>query len=254
MQYDVVNKVALITGGTSGIGLSAAKLLLENGARVVIAGRDASKGQEGLQMLIDFQDSVYYVQGDVSQPEDCQKIVAEVIRYFGRMDILVNSAGVYWEKSITDMTEAEYDMMMNANVKGTYFMCKWALPELRKAAGSSIITIASDAGINGNFLCTAYCASKGAVIAFTKALSLEAAQYGIRVNCVCPGDVATPMVDKQLTNNDNTYSLSDMEMLYPLGRIAKPMEIASVIGFLASDAASFVTGAVWTVDGGLTAS
>lgn len=252
MQYDVINKVALITGGTSGIGLSTAKLLLENGAKVVIVGRDARKGHEELQALSDFHDAVYYVQGDVTQPEDCEKIVAETVKHFSGLDILVNSAGIYWEKPIDDVTEVEYDNMMNSNVKGTYFMCKWALPQLRKAAGSSIITMASDAGINGNFLCTAYCASKGAVIAFTKALSLEVAQYGIRANCVCPGDVATPMMDRQLTNNNN-YSLSDMEALYPLGRIAKPREVAHVIGFLVSDAASFVTGAVWTVDGGLTA-
>ena len=93
-------------------------------------------------------------------------------------------------------------------------MCKSVLPELRKVTGASIITIASDAGINGNFLCTAYCASKGAVIAFTKALALEVAPLGIRANCICPGDVATPMVDRQLANNDNTYSLSDMEMAF----------------------------------------
>ncbi|SDF34833.1 SDR family NAD(P)-dependent oxidoreductase [Sporomusa acidovorans] len=253
MQYDLLNKVAVITGGTSGIGFSTAKLFLANGAKVIIVGRDSAKGQAARHSLAAIADDVDYVPGDVSLPADCRNIIQQTTIRFGQLDILVNSAGSYQESIITDVSENDYNTIMDVNVKGTYFMCKSAMPELRKTGGGSIINLASDAGINGNLLCTAYCASKGAVIAFTKALALECAPYGIRANCVCPGDVATPLLDRQLDDPQNICTLADMAKLYPLGRIAQPAEVAHVISFLATAAASFVTGAVWTVDGGLTA-
>ena len=251
MQYDVCNKTVLITGGTSGIGLATAQLFLENKASVAIVGRDAAKGSAAKHLLAAF-DQVQYIQGDITHPLECESIVKQTLAYFGRLDILINSAGIYLEKLLSEVSEKEYDSIMNTNVKGVYFMCQAALPALRKTNSGAIVNIASDAGINGNLLCTAYCASKGAVVAFTKALSLEAAPYHLRVNCVCPGDVDTPMLGRQLSEN-NTCNLKEMEQLYPLGRIAKAAEIANVIAFLASPAASFVTGAVWSVDGGLTA-
>lgn len=254
MQCNFEGKVALITGGTSGIGLSTASILLELGAKVTLIGRQVTKGKVALDQFAKYGENVCFLQGDISKTGDCQKVIEETVAQFGRLDIVINSAGTYMEKAISDVTEEDFDQMMNSNIKGTYFICKYALPHLRQAGGGAIVNISSDAGINGNCLCTTYCASKGAVTVFTKALALESIHDGIRANCVCPGDVDTPMVERQLMNVDNKEQyLREMASIYPIGRIAKPEEIAKVICFLASDNASFVNGAIWTVDGGLTA-
>jgi NAD(P)-dependent dehydrogenase (short-subunit alcohol dehydrogenase family) len=247
-------KTVLITGGTSGIGLATAELFVKYQAKVTINGRNVTKGLGALEKLKEISREVIFVQGDIAHHDECQRIVRQTVERFEKLDIVVNSAGTYLEKSIVDMHEADFLDVMNSNITGTYWICKFAVSELRKSKCGAIVNLASDAGLRGNLLCTAYCAAKGAVINFTKALSLELAQYDIRVNCICPGDVATPMLEKQLSNaKDSHQCLEDMKKFYPLGRIATPEEVAQVICFLASPAASFVTGAIWTVDGGLTA-
>ena len=253
MKYNFEQKTVLITGGTSGIGLAAADIFLESGAKVILAGRCPVKGAKALESLSKYSSRVSFIAGDVSRVSDCEKIISQTISLYGQLDIVVNSAGVYLEKAITDMSVEEYETIMDINVKGSYFIAKYAIPYLKKEAGSAIVNVSSDAGLNGNILCTAYCAAKGAVTTFTKALALELAPYNIRVNCVCPGDIATPMLDMQLAGTSNpSDALKEMASIYPLGRIGRAEEAAHVICFLASDAASFVTGAAWTVDGGLT--
>lgn len=247
-------KIAVITGGTSGIGLASAAIFLSHEYRVVLIGRSAEKGMQALKTLNTPDEDVLFLSGDITKVRECQRLVAQVISNFGKIDALVNSAGIYIEKSIEDMDEAAYEQIMDSNIKGTYFMCQQAAIQMKKQNSGAIINVSSDAGVNGNFCCSAYCASKGAVTVFSKALALELAPYNIRVNCVCPGDIDTPMTRAQFTNPDDiTEELREMTSVYPIGRIGKANEVAEVIYFLASEKATFVVGAAWGVDGGVTA-
>ena len=243
----------LITGGTSGIGLAAARCFLAEGCRVLMVGRSEEKGKQALQELR--SEDAFFFAADLVKTTACKQVAAEAGRLFDAVDSVVYAAGIYLEKAIEDMEEEAYDQVMNVNIKGMYFLSKYMLPLLKKRAAASMVMVSSDAGVNGNYFCSAYCASKGAVTIFTKALALELACYNIRVNCVCPGDIDTPMTRAQLDQNrDEQAQLEEMRSLYPLGRIGTAEEVAAVICFLASKQASFVTGAAWLVDGGLTAS
>ena len=254
MHLDFNGKTVLITGGTSGIGLAAARLFLSAGAAVVIAGRDPVKGRSAIGTLPASHRPPLFVAGDVTRVAECGGIVRETLEQFnGQLDVLVNSAGDYLEKTISETSEGEFDRIMAVNVKGTYFISQAAMPALKRNRGA-IVNVSSDAGITGNINCSAYCAAKGAVTLFTKALALEMAPHGVRVNCVCPGDIDTPMLARQLAGISNPAEVRrEMESVYPLGRLGTADEVAKVILFLAADAASFVTGAAWSVDGGLTA-
>ena len=242
----------LIAGGTSGVGLAAARIFLSEGAQVVLAGRDAARGEAALRDL-EGGERAFFIAADVRAPSSCDALAKEAKERMGRLDVLMNSAGVYREEAAEELTEASYAEIMDTNVKGTMFMARAALPFLRETKGN-IVNVASDAGLKGNYLCSLYCASKGAVVLYTRALAIEAARFGVRVNCVAPGDVLTPMTEAQLEKAPSREEgLSAMASVYPMGRIGTAEEVAAVAYFLASPKASFVTGTCWSVDGGITA-
>lgn len=254
LSYGCEGLCAVISGGTSGIGLETARRLLADGARVYILGRSAKRGAEALRYLKEQTGTeAQYIACDVSSQAQCKAALAQVAEREGRelqVHILVNSAGVYKEQRLEKLTEEDFDTMLGVNVKGTMLLTQAALPYLR--SGSCVVNIASDAAVSGNYGCALYCASKGAVVAFTRALALDLAP-SVRVNCVCPADVDTPLLAKQLVDADGGYTLADMAAAYPLQRVATAGEVAHVVCSLASPANSFMTGSVVTVDGGLTA-
>lgn len=240
-------KTAIITGGTSGIGLATAKIFLAANYNCILVGRSLAKFEN---IKSELRGNFKFIQGDVGRVLDCRKIFTKTLEFFGGVDILINCAGIYIEGAIIKATEKNFDEIFNTNVKGTFFMSREVVGEISKRRGC-IVNVASDAGVRGNYFCAAYAASKGAVVAFTKSLALELASFGVRVNCVAPGDVLTPLTLKQLKNSGE--NVGDLEKLYPLGRIGKPEEIAEAIYFLASEKANFITGAILNVDGGITA-
>lgn len=240
-------KTAIITGGTSGIGLATAKIFLANDFNCVLVGRSRERFDKIKSELVG---RFEFISADVRRVDDCEKIISRTIEIFGGVDVLINCAGIYVEGAITATDEKIFDDIFSTNVKGTFFTTRAAVDELIKSRGA-IVNVASDAGIRGNYFCAAYSASKGAVVAFTKSLALELANFPVRVNCVAPGDILTPLTLNQLKTSGET--VAELAKFYPLGRIGKAEEVAASIYFLASDAANFITGAILNVDGGLTA-
>ncbi len=237
-------KVVVISGGTSGIGEAAAACLVRDGYTCVLLGRDAARGASAEEKIAGSR----FVSCDVTEAAACARAMEEAAT-IGNVVGLVTSAGVYAEGLLEEMTEEEMRRVFAVNVFGTMFLVRAAIPYLRKAKGS-IVTVASDAALIGNVQGSLYGATKAAVLGFTKSVALELAVDGIRANCVCPGDVDTPLLQKQI---EAGATVSDMAMQYPLGRIGRAEEIGEVIAFLISEKSSFMTGAAVPADGGLTA-
>jgi len=250
----LAGKVALITGGTSGMGRATAVLFAQEGARVAITGRNEARGREVVAEIEQAGGTAIFIRSDVRFAEDCRRAVEETLQAFGRLDILFNNAGVLYANTVLDCTEEEWDLTLDTNLKGTYLMSRFALPTMIAQGSGVIINNASGWGLVGGDAAAAYCASKGGVVLLTKAMAIDHGRQGVRVNCICPGDVDTPMLPEDARRRGmgwEEYLASAANR--PMGRIGKPEEIAKAVLFLASDDSSFVTGAVLAVDGGGTA-
>ena len=251
------DKVALVTGAGSGIGRATSLLFANEGAAVAASDISLENTQETARMIEGSGGRTLSLSGDVSDTADAERMVQATVNEFGRLDILVNSAGISARNALPEgaSPEAVWDKVIDVNLKGTYLMSWYAVPEMEKAGGGSIVNLASTMGLvgypvgfGGGF--NPYPPSKGGVVQFTRTLAIDSARKNIRVNCLCPGFVATNFT-RSLTEDPETNAF--LEELHPMGRLGRPEEIANVALYLASDDASYVTGVALTVDGGYTA-
>ena len=248
----LASKVALVTGAGRGIGRAIAERFAAEGALVAATQRDASEGESLVAAL--GAERVAFFPADIRHPASVRALVEHVLERFGRIDILCNNAGIGLLRSVTDTSDEQYDLVMDTNVRGTFACCREVVPHMLAAGGGSVINIGSVAGLVGYADDAAYCASKGAVLALTRQMALDYSARGVRTNCICPGFVESEMLRTFLESHDDPVATeSEIIRLHPIGRLGRAEEIAAVAAFLASDDASFVTGAAIPVDGGLLA-
>jgi NAD(P)-dependent dehydrogenase (short-subunit alcohol dehydrogenase family) len=251
------DKVALVTGAASGIGFETARLFAAEGAKVAIFDKSAGAKDAASTIKSTGGDAIA-IEGDVINPRDVEEGLQETVKRFGALDVLVNNAGNFLIRDILDTSVQDWDAIVDVNLKGTFFCSKFAVQQmLRQGRGGSIVNIGSDLAVVGHAGCTAYCASKAAVVNFTRALALECAKDGIRVNCVCPASIETPLfLEKNLKMAADRvgYEKARQSLLacLPIGRFGKALDVARAVLYIASDEASYVTGAILMCDGGRT--
>ena len=245
-------KTAIVTGAGSGIGLATTRRLATEGATVIMADvRDADDEAAG---IIESGNTARFVLADVGQESQVCALVDEVVSSHGRVDILVNNAGIAFARTVPDTTLEEWDRLMNVNLKGVFLCSRAVIPIMRQQGGGVIVNVSSEQGLVGASENAAYTATKGGVIQLTKSMAIDHGQDGIRVNCVCPGPVKTPLFDGFVESvEDPEAELRSFVEATILKRLGRPEEIASVIAFLASEESSYMTGSVVVADGGLTA-
>ena len=244
------NKVAFISGGARGMGAVEAKLFAREGARVVIGDVLEDEGRKTEAEINETGGECLFVRLDVTGEQDWQRAVAATVARFGRLDVLVNNAGIFRVEGVEDTSEQLWDQMMEINAKGVFLGTKHAIPEMRKAGGGSIVNISSVAGMVGDSSRAAYSSSKGAVRSFTKSTAIQYAKEGIRANSIYPGTIETPMTAWLLVDKANRQDRMEKT---PLGRLGQPEDVAYGALYLASDESSFVTGSELVIDGGRTA-
>ncbi len=246
------NKVGIITGGGTGIGEAICRKFAREGAKVVVNGLPDDPIDDVVSAILDEGGEAIAFPGDISNEKNAQACVHHAIRRYGRLDILVNNAGILLVDAKTDDTPVEqFDEHIRCNIRSAFLMTKYALPHLRETRGN-IICAGSEAGVNGESGATTYGGTKGFLHAFMCGVAVEQAQFGVRANCVCPGPIDTAWTHKETGAVDEQIEKA-LIAATPLGRRGTPEEVANVYAFLASDAASYVTGALWLVDGGITA-
>ena len=243
----LANRVALITGGGSGIGRAIALAFAREGAKVVISGRRKNRLET---VAHEIGANCLPVQADAGDAQDITRLVKVAAEHFGGLHVLVNNAALLFAGTAESQTEEEWDQIFNVNVRGLWLLSRAALPHIRAAGGGSIVNIASILSLVGARNRAAYSASKGAVLALTRAMALDHAAEKVRVNCICPGIVDTELVAR-FTPDENARRMR--EALHPLGRFGQPEDVAHLALFLASDESAWVTGSAFPMDGGYTA-
>ena len=237
------DKVALVTGGGRGIGAGITECFLAEGARVVVAQRKTPTGS--IAGRVDF------VQTELSDSTSIEQLVANVVSSHGGIDVLVNNAGIMFEKHVTEMSEAEWDEMLSVNLKAPFLLTKHVVPVMEQRGGGTIINIGSIEGLGAHPGHTAYCASKGGIHGMTKALAVELGRSGIRVNAIAPGWIQTDLVREYVSGIADQETLNrDLMDLHPVRRLGEPVDIGHMAVFLASEDSRFMTGQIVVVDGG----
>ena len=245
--FTLAGRVAIVTGGTRGIGKVIAEQLAKAGMTVAVVGRNAEKAEETLALIRETGGTAEAFLGDIADDGECRRIVGEVYEKFGQIDILVNCAGGLTATPIEEITRKEWDTILGVNLSGTFFMIQSALPYLKKSRAGRIINISSNAGRMGGYANSqSYTASKGGVIAITKGIARKLAPMQITVNVVCPGTTKTEMSQEY-----DEETLKTLLGRIPIGRLGKPEDTAAAVCFFASEEAGFITGAVLDVNGGM---
>ncbi len=249
------DKTALVTGATAGIGEACAKLFAAEGARVLFTGRDVPRGNAVLEAITDAGGTAEFVTADLRESGACDRLVEETVERLGRIDVLVNNAGILYSAPAAETTDEQWEDTFAVNVTAVFQLARAALRKMIAQGGGSIVNIASESGLNGEPGLTAYCASKGAVIQMTKCMALDHIGDNVRINSVCPGETMTKMIDDWLQSlpgniEDNIDALAKV---LPIKRLARPEEVANAALFLASDEASYCVGTNLSVDGGTAA-
>lgn len=251
----LANKVALVTGGGTGIGRATAELFAQEGAKVAVSGRRKEKLEETLTAITSKGGEAIAIPGDVTREEDAKRMVMETVARWGKLDILVNNAGAIDRTKMMESTLENWDRIMNTNVKGVFLTSRYAIPQMINQGGGSIVNVSSVAGLRGGLPdAPSYSAAKAAVLTLTKTMAVDYARYHIRVNTVLPSLVETDVARTRVKPGQTWEEIKErLVPLYPLGRLGTPEDIAQGILYLASDAAAWVTGIDLIIDGGYTA-